>query len=248
MQAAHQIDLDPSGLDYSMFTHRDLVNIVLQRSEVLSDIKSPGAVIRAWIAGDEAPLDDIVSTKGAVLAQRAARVIGQEFAQILLRLRYIAPSSIADIGCGYAFFGLYAYHALDCDLLLIDVEQNEHRHFGFEEEAAAYSNLTHARDFLIANGVPADRVRTWNPEEQDLDEARKVRLAVSFLACGFHFPVDMYMPFFRFGVEPGGKVMLDLRGKQFQENKRILQKLGRVEVLTQGGGRKRVLVHKGQTG
>ena len=246
MQAAQQIDLDPSGFDYSMLTHRDLVNIVLQRSEVLSDVRSPGAVIRAWIAGDEAPLDEIVATKGVVLAQRAARVIGQEFAQILPRLRYIAPPSIADIGCGYAFFGLFAHHALDCDLLLIDVERNDRRHFGFEEEAAAYSDLNHARAFLIANGVPPNRVRCWNPEEQDLDEAQKVRMAVSFLACGFHFPVDMYMPFFRFGVEPGGKVMLDLRAKHFQDNKRTLQTLGRVELLSQGGGRKRVIVHKGQ--
>ena len=129
---------------------------------------------------------------------------------------------------------------------MIDIESNDHRHFGFEEEAAAYTSLQTARNFLQSNGVPAPRITTWNPEKDDLEEGVKPDLAVSFLSCGYHFPVDMYMPFFRFGIAPGGTVILDLRGAAFQENKRVLSKLGRVEVIAQGKGRKRVLVRKGK--
>jgi len=246
--AQHISDLDPTRLDYAMLGHEDLLNIVLQRSEILDDVRSPGDMIRAWVKGDTAPLDAIVREKGAVLAQRAAQVIGDEFEALRPVLDRLQPGRIADIGCGYGFFDLFAHHRFGCDVLLIDVEQNERRHFGFEEEAAAYTNLQTAKRFLCKNGVTDQMVTTWNPEKDDPDEeAEKVDLAVSFLSCGFHFPVDMYMPFFRFGVAPGGAIILDLRAPQFQENKRMLQKLGSVRVLSQGGGRKRVLVRKGRS-
>ena len=247
MDAVPQIpQVEPSALDYSMLAHSDLVNIVLQRSEVLHDIRNPGQVIRSWVDGDPAPLDEIVQTKGVVLAQRAAQMIRTEFESLQPTLDRLKPTKIADIGCGYGFFDLFAHHRYGADLLLIDIEDNEHRHFGFEDEAAGYTSLQTAKQFLRANKVPPASLSTWNPEQEDAPEAEKVDLAVSFLSCGFHFPVDMYMPFFRFGIAPGGAVILDLRANQFQENKRILKKLGRVDVLSQGNGRKRVLVRKGR--
>jgi len=247
MAVEHISDVYPASLDYSVLSHDDLVNIVLQRSEVLNDMRNPGDVIRAWADGDSGPLDAVVSEKGAVLAQRAVQLIRAEFEALRPVLDRIAPKRIADIGCGYAVFDLYAHSRYGCDLMLIDVEENERRHFGFEEEAAAYTSLDTAQRFLIANGVPAGQVATWNPELNEPDEAaEKVDLAVSFLSCGFHFPVDMYMPFFRFGVAPGGSVILDLRAYQFQESKRMLRKLGSVQVLSEGHRRKRVLLRKGQ--
>ncbi|MCG6901196.1 MAG: class I SAM-dependent methyltransferase [Rhodobacter sp.] len=246
MQAARIPDPDAAELDFSMLSHDDLVNIVLQRSEVLSDVRQPAAVIRNWEAGDPARLDSVVQDKGRVLAERAANVIREEFEALMPVLDAIRPKSIADIGCGYAFFDLYAYRRYASRLLLVDVEENERRHFGFDEEAAAYTSLEIAHKFLTANGVPTESVSTWNPEIEDPGETEKVDLAVSFLSCGFHFPVDMYMPFFRFGVVPGGSIILDLRGQAFQENRRTLMSLGKVEVLSKGGGRRRVLVRKGR--
>ena len=180
-------------------------------------------------------------------AQRAAQVIRTEFEALQPVFDRIQPRRIADIGCGYGFFDLFAHHRYGCELLLVDVERNEHRHFGFEQEGAAYTSLQTARNFLLANGVPADAVATWNPETEEPGAFDKVDLAVSFLACGYHFPVDMYLPFFRFGIAPGGAVILDLRARQFQENKRQLAKLGTVQVLSQGAGRKRVLLLKGRS-
>jgi SAM-dependent methyltransferase len=238
---------DPGALDYSMLTHNDLINIVLQRSEVLRGERQPAAIIKAWEAGDTGPLDRIVETQGAALAQRAVQTIRTEFEGLVPVLDKIRPKRIADIGCGYAFFDLFLHHRYGCDLLLIDVEENEHRHFGFQQEGAAYTNLQTGRAFLVANGVSDSQISTWNPEKEDPDDTEHVDLAFSFLSCGFHYPVDMYMPFFRFGVVPGGSIILDIRGLQFQDEKRTLNRLGSLKILTQGKGRKRVWIKRGAT-
>ncbi len=139
-------------------------------------------------------------------------------------------------------FDLFAYHAYGSDLLLIDIEENEHSHFGYRDEGAAYTDLSVTRAFLAANGVPDDKVRTWNPETQDLDADAPVDLAVSLLSCGFHYPVDMYMPFFRFGVSKRGGIVLDLRKGKFGQIQKRLAPLGRMTVLSQTSQFKRVLI------
>lgn len=237
---------DPSALDYSMLRREDFINIVLQRSETLADVRRPGDLIRAWSDGDPAPLNRVVEVKGAVLAQRAVRKVQSEFDVLTPVLDRLRPRKVADIGCGYGFFDLFLYHRYGTKLLLIDIEQNEHRHFGFSDEAAAYANLDTARAFLERNGVAPEDITTWNPEADELDEENNPDLAVSFLSCGYHFPIDMYLPFFRFGVAPGGAVILDIRAGRFQDTKRQLQRLGRVSVLSAGGGFKRVLLRKGR--
>ncbi len=237
--------VDVSGLDYSMLTHGDLVNIVLQRSDVINDEKRPGDVIREWEAGQPERLNKIVEEKGVVLAQRAARIIQTEFEAMLPELDAMAPSRVADIGCGYGFFDLFVHDRYGAELLLIDIEGNDRRHFGFEEEGAAYTSLWTAERFLQANGVSLDKVDSWNPEVDDAPQTDKIDLAVSFLACGYHFPVDMYLPFFRYGVRKGGHIVLDVRAQYFQDCKRILSQYGKVRLFSQGRGKKRVILQKG---
>ena len=185
---------------------------------------------------------------GPELAMRAARLLKQEFDDLLPRLEPLNIKHLADIGCGYGFFDLFAYHALGCSLLLIDVEENDHRHFGYKDEGAAYSNLATARAFLTANGVPQDAITTWNPEREDLPEIAQIDLAVSLLSCGYHYPVDMYLPFFRFAVRKGGHVLLDIRAGKITETNRALKRLGTVEVLDPDRLPRRVLVRKGKKG
>ncbi|MEL7115339.1 MAG: class I SAM-dependent methyltransferase [Pseudomonadota bacterium] len=239
-------EIDPSGLDYRMFSQRDLTNMVLQRSDVLSDVPRPGRLINAWSDGDGAPLKAAVKDRGIIFAQRAARMIQTEFELLKPILDPIAPKKIADIGCGYGMFDLFAHARYGSDLLLIDIEQSDHRHFGFKSQAAAYTSLSSAKAFLTQNGVPAARVTTWNPESEDIDPGTKPDVAVSFLSCGFHFPVDMYAPFFRFGVAPGGTIILDLRNQTYREGLQVLEKLGHVEELHRVKNRRRVVVRKGK--
>ena len=237
---------DPAQMNYSMFSHGDLVNIVLQRSEILHDIQNPGQKIRAWERGDVSELDAIVTEKSETLAMRAASIIQDEFDELRSVIDPAEPKSIADIGCGYAFFDLFAHVAYDCDLLLVDIEENELRHFGYNNEGAAYTSLSVARDFLSGNGVPDRAITTWNPQIEELEDAERVDVALSLLSCGFHYPVDMYMPFFRFGVRKGGKIILDLRAAQFDQIVKTLSVLGKVETISTGKGRHRVVVHKGK--
>jgi SAM-dependent methyltransferase len=242
MRAA--MDLDPDALDYSMFSADDLVNLVLQRSDVLFDVPNRGRLIRQWEAGDVDGLNAKVAENGLTYARRAARIIKAEFEQLRPLLDPFRPGRIADIGCGYAIFDLFAYHAWASHLLLIDIEDTEQRHFGFQDEGAAYTSLPTAQAFLAANGVPPDRVTTWNPEQADLADDAPVDLAVSLLSCGFHYPVDMYMPFFRFGVRPGGVIVLDLRAGKSQAIRDRLKPLGRLKVLSEQGGVRRVMIRR----
>ncbi len=235
-------------LDTSMFDQQDLLNIVLQRSEILTDIPASGKLIRAWQAGDPDPLNDVVDKLGPDLASRAANLLSQEFDELRPRLEPLNINHMADIGCGYGFFDLFAHRALGCDLLLIDLEENDLRHFGYPDEASAYSTLAPARAFLTANGVPDDQIVTWNPERDDLPDVPQVDLAVSLLSCGYHYPVEMYLPFFRFAVRKGGYVLLDIRKGKLIESNRILNRFGTIEVLDPDRTPRRVLVRKGKKG
>lgn len=238
--------VDAGALDYRALGRQDLLNIALQRSDVIADARRPGDLIRGWMAGDLTRFEAEVASRGAVLAQRAFNIIQREFEALLPVLDALQPRRIADIGCGYGFFGLMAYARYRCDLLLIDVENTDRRHFGFEEEGAGYADLQVARRFLEANGVPPEAVTTWNPEREDMDTTDRPDLAVSFLACGFHFPVEMYMPFFRYGVAKGGSILLDVRRSNFRENRALLDALGRLRVVEDVANRRRVIVTKGK--
>lgn len=244
--AVEREDPAVAGLDYGAFGPDDLLNLVLQRSEVLHDQTRPGEVIRAWNAGDEGPIRAAVAALGPEIARRAAAVIHAEYKAMADRLGRLRPKRVADIGCGYAIFDLFVARDLKADLLLIDLEQNDRRHFGFQSEGAAYSNLDTARRFLETNGVAPGRICTLNPGKEDPVAAGPVGLAFSFLSCGFHFPVDLYMPFFERAVTPTGTIVLDLRERTAEAQRATLSPLGRIEVLDSPYKAQRILLKKGR--
>lgn len=233
------------GLDLSMFSKADLLNMLLQRSEVLYDVPRYGQVIKAWGAGDSAPIEAQIDRLGDEIARRVAGVLHAEYRALRPALKDLAPGRLADIGCGYAIWDLFAFRDLDCDIVLIDIETNAHRHFGYAEEGAAYTDLATARAFLQANGVAEDRITTLNPERDDLATgAGRIDLAVSFVSCGFHYPVATYLPFFRDQVAPDGAVLVDLRARRSDEQVWDLTALGRIEVLAGHPKARRVLLRK----
>ena len=95
--------------------------------------------------------------------------------------------------------------------MLIDIEESDSRHFGFAEEGAGYASLERARDFLVANGVPAEGITLVNPRHEDVSKVAPVDLAISLISCGFHYPASTYEDFFRNNVNPGGAIVLDIR-------------------------------------
>lgn len=232
-------------VDLSCLTDEDLANLVLQRSEVLHDVPRAGQVIRAWEGGDAGPLQAQIARLGTEIARRAARLIAGEYALLQPLLHELAPRRVADIGCGYAFFDLFLARDLDADVLLIDLESNDRRHFGFREEGAAYSSLARARQILRDNRVAAGRIRTLNPRDTAPETAGPVDLAVSFLSSGFHYPVDAYLPFLDRALAPGGAAIFDLRQSTAAEQADRLAAFGTLSDLPAPPKSRRVLLRKG---
>ncbi|SIO31623.1 hypothetical protein SAMN05444722_1393 [Rhodovulum sp. ES.010] len=232
------------ALDLSVFGRDDLLNMLLQRSEVLYDVPRYGKVIKAWSAGDAGPIEAQIDRLGPEIARRVAGVIRAEYRAQQAALAKIAPRRVADIGCGYAMWDLFAHRDLDCDIVLIDIETSEHRHFGYAEEGAAYTSLETARAFLVANGVPESRVVTVNPARDGLAGAGTVDLAVSFVSCGFHYPVATYLDFFRGQVAGDGAVLLDLRLKRADGQVWDLAPLGPIVTLPGHPKARRILLRK----
>jgi SAM-dependent methyltransferase len=237
---------DVAGLDLTEFTPDDLLNLILQRSEVMFDLPRSGQIIKAWNAGDMDPVSRVVETMGDTVARRAAGVIHAEYRALAPLLRGLAPKRIADIGCGYGFFDLFAARDLSAEVVLIDLESNERRHFGYHAEGAAYSSLSIARKLLESNGIAASAIRTLNPRDEPAEAIDPVDLAVSFLSCGFHYPVSTYAAFFDRAVTPTGSVIVDLRAATADQQAATLAPLGRLQDLPAPPKARRVLLRKGQ--
>jgi SAM-dependent methyltransferase len=242
--AAEASDPVIAGLDISCLDRGDLINLILQRSEVMFDRPKSGQVIRAWGAGDMTLMEAEVDRLGEAIARRAAGVIHAEYREIEPLLRDLAPKRVADIGCGYAFFDLFVARDLGADVVLIDLEDNEHRHFGFQTEGAAYSSLARAAELLRANKVKASQISTLNPRDAAPEEVAPVDLVVSFLSCGFHYPVDSYLPFLDRALTPGGAAIFDLREATAAAQAEALSRFGVLSDLPAPHKARRVLLRK----
>ncbi|MBO9411917.1 MULTISPECIES: hypothetical protein [unclassified Ruegeria] len=235
-----------SGLSFDAFSQNDLVNLIMQRSEIIHDQPRSGRINRAWAAGNPEPALSLVRDHGTDLARRAAAIIYLEYLELRDTIQSLAPSSIADIGCGYAMFDLFLWQDHKCHLNLIDLETTTERHFGYAETGAAYSNLSVARSFLMENGVRAGDITCLNPGSDELSSIGTVDLAMSFISCGFHYPAQTYAGFFRDVVEDDGAVILDVRTRKLREGSAFLETLGQVSLLVDAaqGGAKRLIVRK----
>lgn len=226
-------------LDTSALSKQDVLNLILQRSEIIRDQANPNTYIKAWTRGEAGPLLQLIDEIGQdELIRRAAAFILLEYEALQPTLAAQPPSAVTDIGCGYAIFDLFLAQDFDCDLTLIDLEENDERHFGFEQTGAAYSNLDVAKAFLRANGIAAKRIKTVNPEQQSVAGIKDQDLVVSFISCGFHYPWSTYETFFRDAVKPGGRIILDLRQRTLERTRYEISGLGAFEELSVGAGGK----------
>jgi SAM-dependent methyltransferase len=233
-----------AALDLSMFSNKDILNTVLQRSEVLYDLDRPGVLIRQWTNGAPGALEAEVNARGQLLLKRAISVLYLEYLALRPTLKNISPTRLADIGCGYGFIDLFIAKEFGCDVTLIDLESNDRSHFGFQAEAAAYTSLDTAKKFLVHNGVPNDKISTLNPAKDDPGEIKNIDLALSLLSCGFHYPVSTYADFWENGVTDTGSIILDLRNAKTETQLSEMIHVGSVRALWKGSKWNRVLVQK----
>lgn len=213
MDAPEVAGLTPANLD-----EQDMINLILQRSEIIRDQPRYNRYIKAWTQGDDAPLLDLIDRMGIdLLVHRAAAFIFLEYLELRPHLDKPAPRKVADIGCGYALFDLFLAKEFESDLVLMDLETNENRHFGLKSEGTAYSSLEHTRDFLTANGLPNSSIDTRNPESDELSDIRKLDYVFSFISCGYHYPWDTYKEFYEQAVKKKGRTILDFRSHKLAD-------------------------------
>ena len=69
-----------------------------------------------------------------------------------------------------------------------------------------------------------------------------VDLVVSLLSCGFHYPVNDYLPYLRTCLKPGGQAILDLRATTEARQTALLEELGTVARHSRTGPAQRVIL------
>lgn len=242
---AHPLMSDPriKALNGDFLTVDDLVNIVLQRSAVLWDVPKAGKLILAWSEGDDAPLRAAAAKVGPVILQRAACFILEQYEVIRPHLNAAPPKRIADIGSGMGLFDLFAMQDFDCHATLIDIEEGKERSFGYKANGAGYMSLNSAATMFEANGIAADRFALVNPKHQDYAGHAPFDWAVSFISCGFHYPLNVYAKLFEDCVPSGGRLLLDVRRRtkpQFE----YLETLGTCTLIQEYGKANQTLVVK----
>lgn len=208
-------------LDFSMFGRADVAKLCHQRTRRTRAQRNDPAF--------EQDGPDYEALKAEILGI-VWEEIAEDFARIEETIAHVQPAKLADIGCGYAFLDLMIHRRFGCKLVLIDIEETEEIYFRFREEGAGYSDLSTARAFLEANGVPKGDIRTVNPKSQSLKASGGVDMAISLLSCGFHYPAGTYEDYFRDQVKKA--VLLDVRRRT--DGREVLDRLGPTRVVAKG--------------
>lgn len=242
MDAPQITDLKTDTLD-----DNDVLNLILQRSEIIRDQEKYNRYIKAWTQGDDTPILELINTMSRdTLIRRAAAFIYLEFEQLRHIFDKKAPDYVADIGCGYALFDMFLAKEYGSKLALIDLETNENRHFGFKDSGAAYSSLANTETFLKANGVKKSKLKTYNPEKDDLSAIKKLDYAFSFISCGYHYPLSTYDTFFRDSVAKKGRIIVDIRSHTLADTMLEMSDLGYTRALVKAANNSadRVMIAK----
>lgn len=118
-------------------------------------------------------------------------------------------------------------------IVLVDKTGIDPIHFGYNERAAVYNSLQLAREIMVNNGHPREKVETVEAGDSArlLDtRAGNVDLITSLLAWGFHFPVSVYLHLAKALLKPSGRIIIDVR-KGTNGRGQLEQAFGRIEVI-----------------
>jgi len=143
-----------------------------------------------------------------------AKDIHSDFAMIAPHLP-AGTRSVLDIGCGVAGIDILIYHHFKKTAPAIHLLDKSHIDanvfYDFKSKGAFYNSLAKAREFLAANGVPEDKVHTHEVGEDGRIGAGRFDVALSLISWGFHYPLDVYLDQVCAQLNPGGRVIVDIR-------------------------------------
>lgn len=122
--------------------------------------------------------------------------------------------NIIDIGCGMCGIDVLIYHHFnDPDFLLIDGNDLDEKIFyGYKKETSIYNSFIEAEDLLIKNEVPSDAFSfCYALDFYDIPIKLTYDLIISLLSCGYHYPLETYLPFIVNNLSNDGVFICDIR-------------------------------------
>ena len=109
------------------------------------------------------------------------------------------------------------------DILLLDKSELGDVFYGYHDQPAAYNSLKVARELLVDNGHPADKIALIDASAFDPVNLPKLDLVTSLIAWGFHFPVATYLEAVHTSLHDEGVLILDARkdtgGREVLQNR-----------------------------
>jgi hypothetical protein len=219
-------------VDFSVFGAADVADIALQRTAHLKRWPILGCLsYKAWVKGNHKPLQREAVRRREAILNGAMADVREEFEKITAYVGERPVNRMVDIGCGHALIDLLFWRRYRCHIHLVDIERTGATHHDYRETGAGYASLDAARQFLVANGVPAESIKTTNPTRQKLQDGG-VDLVLSMISAGFHYPISTYTGFALEALSPGGILMFDAREGTGQEAE--LTAFAQIEVVTRG--------------
>jgi SAM-dependent methyltransferase len=143
--------------------------------------------------------------------------------------------SILDIGAGLGGIDIYLYdhYKSDARLFLLDKEGYSYKVFyGFYPNASKYNSFDMTRRFLADNGIKLEDIRCVDAERNEHLNLFQHRfdVIISLLSCGFHYPVETYLPLIKMTLNRDGVCILDIRSGMGQQEV-LKQSFAHVEII-----------------
>jgi SAM-dependent methyltransferase len=162
----------------------------------------------------------------AALRRRAvtssySRMIRADFEMIRPHLPSSA-SHILDIGCGIAGLDVVLFrhyrHSPGLKITLLDrTDPHTIPRYGFMRTMEFYNVLEVSSAVLRRNGVPAVVFQALDAAAEGAFPEGPLDLVMSLASWGFHYPLSTYMEQVHRALAPGGRLILDVRRDQGQE-------------------------------
>ncbi len=145
---------------------------------------------------------------------------------------------ILDIGAGSGLADVLLYRRYQNatggpHLYLLDKSQvDDTVYYGYEKRGSFYSSLAVAKNVLLKNGIPEDRIHMQEVDESNykINFDAKFDLIVSIASWGWHYPVDVYLEETYRLLKPGGTLITSVKYDNDGEEK-LKQKFGNIETI-----------------
>ena len=119
--------------------------------------------------------------------------------------------NVLDIGCGIAGWQCFLPDYANPKIYLIDKSQvDDNLYYGFKAKTSFYNSMEIAKKNLLANGVPGENI-IMHEADNTIPFETNFDLVVSFISCGFHYPVETYLDEIYESLSEGGVLIIDLR-------------------------------------